>query len=161
MGWDFCSESFGFKSQHLILDGHFCTLICCKNCNVCLKKIVNKQKEARVAHLKNLLYRNVSEHFWWLKSLTLTKVMILTWYNDVAAVFCIIESRSTKKRWSNINVKTTSLNLVKWCRESCFTNAQCQYLFGAVAKLGRFLLNLTHTKLGPQNNNVITKLGCL
>ena len=30
MGGDSCSEGWGFKFQHRILDGHFFTLICCK-----------------------------------------------------------------------------------------------------------------------------------
>ena len=38
MGGDSCSEGRGFESQHLILDGHFFPFICCKNCNVCLKR---------------------------------------------------------------------------------------------------------------------------
>ena len=33
MGEDSCSEGRGFKSQHCILDGHFFTYLCCKNCN--------------------------------------------------------------------------------------------------------------------------------
>ena len=39
MGGDTYSEGCGFKSRHCILDGHFFTYICCKNCNdVCLKR---------------------------------------------------------------------------------------------------------------------------
>ena len=38
MGGDSCSKVCWFKSQHCILDGHFLTFICCKNCNVCLKR---------------------------------------------------------------------------------------------------------------------------
>ena len=38
-GGDSCSEGHEFESQHHILDGHFYTYSCCKNCNdVCLKK---------------------------------------------------------------------------------------------------------------------------
>ena len=38
-GRDSCSEGCGFESRHRILDGHFFTYICCKNCNdVCLKR---------------------------------------------------------------------------------------------------------------------------
>ena len=36
MGEDSCSEGRGFKSQHCILDGHFFTLVCSFNYNVCL-----------------------------------------------------------------------------------------------------------------------------
>ena len=52
--WDSHFEGLGFKSLHClmwslyhhhILDGHFFTLICCKNCiDICLKKTVNKLK---------------------------------------------------------------------------------------------------------------------
>ena len=47
MKWDSCSEGHGFESQHHILDGHFFTFICCKNCIVCLKKTENKRKRGR------------------------------------------------------------------------------------------------------------------
>ena len=55
MGDDSCLQGCGFKSLRHILDGHFFTLICCKNCIVCLKKTKNKRKEAGVGlFLKNL-----------------------------------------------------------------------------------------------------------
>ena len=38
MEGDSSSEGCGFKFQHHILGGHFFTFICCKNCNVCLKR---------------------------------------------------------------------------------------------------------------------------
>ena len=34
MGGDSCSKGRQFESWHHILDGHFFTYICCKNCNV-------------------------------------------------------------------------------------------------------------------------------
>ena len=37
MGDDSCLKGRGFESRQGILDGHFFTLICCKNCIVCLK----------------------------------------------------------------------------------------------------------------------------
>ena len=37
---------------HRILDGHFFTYICCKNCNVCLKKTEINKKEAGLGPLK-------------------------------------------------------------------------------------------------------------
>ena len=40
-----CSKDRGFESQRRILDGHFFTLICCKNCIVRLKKTENKRKK--------------------------------------------------------------------------------------------------------------------
>ena len=47
MGGDLCSEGYGFNSLHLdILDGHFVTLICCNNCNVCLKRRKSEKEEA-------------------------------------------------------------------------------------------------------------------
>ena len=49
MGGDSWSEGNGFESQHCMLDGHFTTLSCCKNCNVCLKK-QNKWKRVRDGH---------------------------------------------------------------------------------------------------------------
>ena len=43
------SEGRGFQSRHHILDGHFFTYVCCKNCNdVCLKRPKINQKEAGV-----------------------------------------------------------------------------------------------------------------
>ena len=40
MGDDSCPKGCGFESQRCILDGHFFSHICSKNCNVCL----NRQK---------------------------------------------------------------------------------------------------------------------
>ena len=47
MGDDSCSKGHGFESRHCILDGHFFTLICCKICNVFLKKTQNKRKRGQ------------------------------------------------------------------------------------------------------------------
>ena len=60
MGGDSCSEGRGFKSQHRILDGHFFTFICCKNCNVCLKKTKINEKRPGMGHLK----KHLTESFW-------------------------------------------------------------------------------------------------
>ena len=38
MGGDSCSKGRDFESRRHILDGHFFTFICSKNCNVCLKR---------------------------------------------------------------------------------------------------------------------------
>ena len=46
MGRDSRSEGPGFKSSHRILDGHFFTYNCCKNCNDCLKR-PKKRKRGR------------------------------------------------------------------------------------------------------------------
>ena len=59
MGRDSRSEGHGFESPHRILDGHFFTYICCKNCNdVCLKRPKINKKEAGVGpfFLKHLSY---------------------------------------------------------------------------------------------------------
>ena len=48
MGDDSCSKGCGFESQGHILDGHFFTLICYKNCIVCLKRPKINEKEAGV-----------------------------------------------------------------------------------------------------------------
>ena len=49
MGRDSRSEGCGIESQHSILDGHFFTYICCKNCNdVSFKRPKIKEKEAGV-----------------------------------------------------------------------------------------------------------------
>ena len=48
-GRDSHTEGCGFESRHHILDGHFSTCICCKNCNdVCLKRPKINEKEAGV-----------------------------------------------------------------------------------------------------------------
>ena len=45
IGGDSCSKGGGFKSQHRILDGHFFTFICCRNCNVLNDKSkINEKK---------------------------------------------------------------------------------------------------------------------
>ena len=49
MGGDSHSEDRGFKSGYRILDGHFSTYICCKNCNdVCLNRPKINEKDAGV-----------------------------------------------------------------------------------------------------------------
>ena len=49
MGRDSHTEGRGFESRHHILDGHFFTYFCCKNCNdVCLKRPKINEKEAGV-----------------------------------------------------------------------------------------------------------------
>ena len=48
MGDNSCPEGCVFESRLRILDGHFFTLICCKNCIVCLKRPKINEKEAEV-----------------------------------------------------------------------------------------------------------------
>ena len=48
MGDDSYSRGCGFESRCRILDGHFFTFICCKNCIVCLKRPKINKKEAGV-----------------------------------------------------------------------------------------------------------------
>ena len=53
MGGDSYSKVYGFNSQHRILDGHFFTYICCKNCNdVCLKRPKINDKRSGVCPFK-------------------------------------------------------------------------------------------------------------
>ena len=55
MGGDSRSEDRGFLSQHHILDGHeIFTVICCKNCIVCLKIPKINKKRPGSAHFKKL-----------------------------------------------------------------------------------------------------------
>ena len=44
IGDDSCSRGRGFKSQQCLLDGHFFTFICCKNCNVFEKTKINEKE---------------------------------------------------------------------------------------------------------------------
>ena len=46
-GDDSCSRSRGFESRSRILHGYFFTLICCKNCNICLKRPKINKKRGR------------------------------------------------------------------------------------------------------------------
>ena len=46
MGDNSCLKGCGFESWRCILDGHFFTLICCKNCIACLKRLKINEKEA-------------------------------------------------------------------------------------------------------------------
>ena len=48
MGRDSCPKGRGFESWHWILDGHFLTYICCKNCDVCFKRPKINEKDAGV-----------------------------------------------------------------------------------------------------------------
>ena len=48
------SKGRGFESRYRILDGHFFTNICCKNCDdVCLKRPKINKKEAGVSPFFN------------------------------------------------------------------------------------------------------------
>ena len=60
MGIDSHSEGHGFESQHHILDGHFFTYICCKNCNVCLKRPKIREKEAGFGPFLSTIFFNNS-----------------------------------------------------------------------------------------------------
>ena len=53
MGDDSCLRGCGFESWCFILDVHFSTLICCKNCFVCLKRPKINKKEAGVGPFFN------------------------------------------------------------------------------------------------------------
>ena len=47
VGDNSCLKGRGFEYKHCILDGHFFTLICCKNCiDACLKRPKINIKEA-------------------------------------------------------------------------------------------------------------------
>ena len=60
-GGDLLSEGSEFESRCRILDGDFFTFICCKNCNVCLKRTKINEKEAGVGHFfKNTFQFNSS-----------------------------------------------------------------------------------------------------
>ena len=52
MGRDSRSKGREFEYLHCILDGHSLTYICCKNCNVCLKRPKINEKEAGVGPFK-------------------------------------------------------------------------------------------------------------
>ena len=47
MGDDSCSRGCEFESRRRILDGHFFTFICCKNCIVWLKKAEKERKRGQ------------------------------------------------------------------------------------------------------------------
>ena len=50
MGDDSCLRGCGFENRHRILNGHFFTLICCKNRIVCLKRLKINKKRPGLAH---------------------------------------------------------------------------------------------------------------
>ena len=52
MEGDSRSKGCGFKSRHCILDGHFFTYICCKNCHVRLKRPKLTKKRPGLALFK-------------------------------------------------------------------------------------------------------------
>ena len=61
IGQDSCTDSCGFEFQHHILDGHFITSICCKNCNVFFEKTKIKNKEAGDGPLNIFTHFEVNE----------------------------------------------------------------------------------------------------
>ena len=52
MGGGSCSKGREFEYQHRILDVHFFTFICCKNCNVFEKTKINKKRPGLAHFLK-------------------------------------------------------------------------------------------------------------
>ena len=60
MGGDSCSKDCEFESWHRILDGHFFTYFCCKNCNVCLKRQKINEIEAGAGPFKENALQFVS-----------------------------------------------------------------------------------------------------
>ena len=58
MGGDSCSKGREFETRNHILDGYFFIFICCKICNVFLKKTKINEKEVRVGPFfkKNVLF---------------------------------------------------------------------------------------------------------
>ena len=61
MADDSCLRGHGFKSQRHILDGHFFTLICCKNCIACLKRPKINKKEAGVGPFQITFLRELPQ----------------------------------------------------------------------------------------------------
>ena len=59
MSDDSCLKGCGFKSRHLILDGHFFTLISCTNCIVCSKRPKINEKEAGFSSFLKKNFLNV------------------------------------------------------------------------------------------------------
>ena len=51
MGDNSCLRGFEFESRCCELDGHFFTLVCCKNCFDCLKCLKLTKKRPGLAHL--------------------------------------------------------------------------------------------------------------
>ena len=63
MGGDSRSKGRGFEFRHRILDGHLFTYICCKICNVCLKRLKINEKEAGIGPFKKNAYRYVEHSY--------------------------------------------------------------------------------------------------
>ena len=63
MGDDSCLRGHGFKSQRRIMDGHFFTLICCKNYIVCLKRPKINEKRQGLANF----FKKKNSLIWHLK----------------------------------------------------------------------------------------------
>ena len=103
LGRDSGSEGCGFKSWHHILDGHFFTYICCKNCNVCLKRPKINKKEAGIGpFFKKNLQGNVYIY-------DITRIHILQKVHQGTPVTCIIKSWNLICRKSNLLPQTTDV----------------------------------------------------
>ena len=63
-----CTKGHGFESQHHILGRPIYIVICCNNCNVCLKKTKRKEKEAGDCQFNFYWRQCLSEavNIWWL-----------------------------------------------------------------------------------------------
>ena len=118
MGRDSCSEGCGFKSRHHILDGHFFTYICCKNCNVCLKRPKINEKEAGVGpFLKNLcfIFANLVKYTVWNEvptHLSYYYTELINWYSEVVH----FEPNYSYCRHQERNVEIFGIKNVVMCR---------------------------------------------
>ena len=54
-----CSCSRGSEFEYQILDGHFCTLFCFKNCFVCFRRPKINEKEAHFKKGRDNLYKQI------------------------------------------------------------------------------------------------------
>ena len=73
---DLRSKGREFEPRHRILDGHFSTYICCKNCiDVCLKRLKINKKMPGLAHLK----KTISILFYYHNSSRETSPQSTTW----------------------------------------------------------------------------------
>ena len=99
-----CSKGCGFKSRDRILDGHFFTYMCCKICNVCLKRPKINKKRPGLVDLKKTI--KVCIH-WWRHT---------AWPRGANLYYWTWSSSQFHKPWSS---------LVRFFTASCTSDWQC------------------------------------
>ena len=119
MGNDSCSRGCEFESQRHILNGHFFTLICCKNCIDCLKRQKINEKRCQDWPLLKII------------------ISLFTWSPLIVLYACIYLGRISFQHFTTIRVTSSSSQQQSWKIEfcSCFSSDANRFMLQKLSKI--------------------------